>query len=600
MKFLPWALMAGLAVGCGSSSQLSSNSGLFPDGSTATTVQLRLLHDLEVESGPGSGLPGDLDFWRIVVLGPGGSVLGQTKVIPESEELWLPVDSRALQVRVDYFRTPEGALVASSLTPLQLESGQSELHLLGDPLAPVRFVRHAGGAQSKASFGPGGKQLLVNGQPLLLKGAGFDYTLEADADQGRWFSYVNDISRSGANCVRVYGIPWVFADVNKQAALLSAQLALAKEKNLYILAGAPWQPEAGDMDTVWPALVKKVQGDPNFDRLLGWCVGLEVPNSQWRQMNSTIHKVQEVMVASAMVRPVMTSLPAVSSGAVGQIRNDLPDLDWLGINNFFGRFSDAFPGPGGFLPNQARDLTSGGWTLPWVLTEYYSYDLGTNLGIPLQSLNGHSIQSELNSTLNAKNYTDSYALIKGFESTGCVGGMALNWGPPHNSQMPAFFKNMYVYRGEFKPFVNPPWTGGSVFDRLACVDAVASAYGGSVSANACPQIQLPADQDPQGISCSFKGTAVLPGASLSAEVTASDSDPLSYDWYLIGGTPGNINGPQTDPTNYGAVTSLHVGTTARVTFTAPPTRGNVYQLRVIVRDNAGGAATAVVPFAITP
>ena len=596
MRLHQLILMSLVTVGCGSIT--SSVPSAFPSPSLESSVQLRLVHDLVVESGPGSGLPDDLDFWRISALGSDGSLLNQTKPTREAGELWLQVDARATELLVEYLRSPGGPVVGVSRTPLAAGGFGYTLELLGDPTAPVRFVRALGSQRSRGVIS--GHQLLVDGQPIFLQGAGYDYTLEADSKDGSWFSYVNDVSKAGGNCLRVYGIPWVFADVNKQAALLSAQLELAKQQNLYILAGAPWQPEAGDMDSLWPAFVQKVQQDPNFDRLIGWCVGLEVPNNRWREMNLTIHKVQEVMVPSSKVRPVMTALPAVSSGAVAQIQSDLADLDWLGINNFFGRYSASFPGPGGFLPTQATDLSNGGWKLPWAVTEYYSYDLGTDLGIPSLTLNGHKVQLELNSTSNAQNYTDSLNLIRGFQASGCVGGMALNWGPPHNSQIPAFFKQMYAYRGEFKPFVNPTWTGGAAFDRLACVDAVAAGYGGSVAAKPCPRIEPPEDNDPQGITCTFKGTAVAAGSSLTASVRATDSVPLSYDWYLIGGIPGNINGVQTDPTNYGAVTSLRVGTEVQVSFTAPPTAGNVYQLRVIVRDGAGGAATAVVPFAIRP
>ncbi len=597
MRLFRLVLLSALIGGCGSNPATPGFSTSVPENGP-TSVQLRVIHDLVVESGPGSGLPEDLDSWRILALAPDGSVLNETRPTQEASELLLRIDPGATSLLIEYSRTVRGPVIGSSRTPLLPGVSEYTLELLGDPTAPVRFVRVSDGSRSRAVVN--GHQLLIDGQPVFLKGAGYDYTLEADANFGTWFSYVNDVSKAGGNCLRVYGIPWVFADVNKQAALLSAQLALAKQQNLYILAGVPWQPEAGDMDALWPALVQKVQQDPNFDRLVGWCVGLEVPNNRWPALNTTIHKVQEVMVPSAMVRPVMTALPAVSSGAVTQIQRDLSDLDWLGINNFFGRYNASFPGPGGFLPTQATDLSNGGWKLPWAVTEYYSYDIPTDLGIPSVTLNGHKIQLELNSTANAQNYTESLNLVKGFQTQGCVGGMALNWGPPHNSQIPAFFKQMYVYRGEFKPFVNPSWTGGAFFDRLACVDAVAAGYGGSVSSNPCPAIQLPADNDAQGIACTFKGTAVAPGASLSASVSATDSEPLTYDWYLIGGVPGDINGSQTDPTNYGGVFSKRVGTDAQVAFTAPPTRGNVYQLRVIVRDPSGGAATAVVPFAIQP
>jgi hypothetical protein len=204
--------------------------------------------------------------------------------------------------------------------------------------------------------------------------------------------------------------------------------------------------------------------------------------------------------------------------------------------------------------------------------------------------------------------------------------------PPHNSQVPAYWKDMFVYEGAWQIYVNPYGTGT---DRLGAVDAVTTAYGGTPPSTGTPQI-IVTDGDPQGIVASFKatetspGTVVSAGQSLTASVEASDALPLEFDWYLIGGQqvllpPSPAGGITTGPSDYpftvyGAVppvaptpandvpvTSILVGhgtttgTTVQnnsITFTMPavPT-GNVYQLRVIIRDGKGGAATAAFGFA---
>ena len=498
--------------------------------------------------------------------------------------------------------------------------------MVGNSAAPVHF------AKSDGRF-----HLIVEDNATVIKGVGFDYTLGGDTPapgNPNWFSYVNpDIANAGANTIRTYGIGWNFADPTVQAQNISAMLAYAAanstaENRIMVLAGLVYDPSQS-MTTLIPQTTAIIQNDPNYAYLLGWVIGNENPDSQYPQINSVVQLVKAQMTTDALVRPVTHAAPTVSSGEVANIKSGLPSIDWLGINTFYGQF-DATHAGGGFLNTQADNLATGGWTKPWAITEYYSYDLpspgfGNVQAMPSQNLNGQDYYLELNSTQNAANYRRSYQdyiVSANALSKGSVGGLALNWGPPHNSKLIAFWKTMYAYRGAFQAFVNPPYSIAG-FDRLECAFAVAEMYGGSLSNNAPPKIVLGTDNDPQGISCDFKATLtsnptpVAPGASLTASVIASDTDTLTFDWYLVGGTSsapppnqyvGDINGAQKNPQDYISTTSILLsgatssavaaGTQSTITFNAPAgaAQGNNYQLRVVARDGQGGAATASIGF----
>ncbi len=479
-----------------------------------------------------------------------------------------------------------------------------------------------------------GWNLIIQGKSTVLKGVGFDYTIMSDKptpDSSDWFSYVSpDIAKAGANCIRTYGLPWSAANgPEQQAALISALLKAAADGSsssnyITVLAGFVYDPTQGDMAGLMVQTMDILAKDPNFTHLLGWCVGNEIAVEQYSGLNTTIAALKAAMTTPQVTRPVMTAVANVSSGEVAVIKAQLPALDWLGINSFYGAYDDQHVFTD-FLDNQANNLSTGGWTLPWAITEYYSYDLPSPpfpgyAGMPFQTLNGQPYYLELNSTLNAQNYTDSYSqYIAGPNALakGSVGGFVLNWGPPHNSKLIAFWKEVYTYRGELKPFVNPPYSV-SGFDRLQAADAVAAMYGGSLSTQACPQIVLPSDGDRQGIECSFKATLtqnptpVAKGASLTAAVTATSSQSLTFDWYLVGGSAngytGDINASNKIPQDYTSTTTLFLGNGATtttgnshrnsLTFTAPAgaAAGNNYQLRVVIRDSQGGAATAAIGF----
>lgn len=608
---VPLLLML-LLSGCGSELESTSPAAEplpAADPGPQRSVVLELDH--EFEAGPSSGLPSSVRQLQVTPLGADRTPLEPTwSLFPQpTQTLRLPLATAFVQLG---FVEESGQVVTLELPVTELKHLWS---IPNSPLQPVVFVRHEEGVNR--TEGAADYHLLVDGLPVDLRGMGFDYTVEADSNQGNWFSYVSpQIKSAGGNSIRSYGVGWNFKNPTQQAQLISALLTLCKQastpdKKVILLAGLVFDPAQGNMGTLIPQTVQLVQKDPNFDYLGAWVIGNEIPPAQFPQLNSVINAVKTGTTVSKLARPVATAVPTVSADFVSTLKTQLPTLDWLAINNFYGQY-DASHSGGGFLNQQTQNLVQGGWSKPWAITEYYSYDLPAD-DMPHVNLNGQNYWLELNSTLNAMNYRRSYTLYvasQAAKKAGSVGGLVLNWGPPHNSRLPAFWKMTHVYRGQFKTFVNPPWTGGANFDRLECADAVAEVYGGKLSTNPCPKIVI-TDGDLQGIACDFKASLtrpnppkVAPGTQLTARVSATDNDPLTFEWYLIGGTVDNINAPQKDPYNYGAVTSFYLGTGTTsgnvntITFQAPPgaAAGNVYQLRVVIHDSHGGAATAAVAF----
>ena len=471
-----------------------------------------------------------------------------------------------------------------------------------------------------------GPTLLLNGTPVFIQGAGGPTEQRPQGGFTQFsYSYVkDDMPAAGVNSIRTYGSSFVFDDAATQAGDVKAAFDFAKgastkDTTVTVAVGlnlAPHNPNgtgAGKSGTVNYNDEKQVKAqyvlftelidliiDMDQSYQLAWIVGNEVADSPDQSTREAVYKaIDEIAVYIKTIKkstlPVMTAVPTVTATELGIINTSAPHLDWIGVNTFYGTFysqSGNISG-GGYLNTLAQTFedakTKKLWTKPWVVTEYYSYDLpGDNM--PFQTINGNDVYLELNSTLNAQNYSDSYTnYIQAAQSQGCLGGYALNWMPPIFSPLPAFWKHMYVYQGTSS-------FDQAKVDRLECVQAVATTYGGSVSTS-FPQIVLPSDNDPQGIDCAFKATqttnpdSVAPGSSLTASVTATGA--ASFDWFIIGMVGSNNPDTYPSPSNYiGSGTTND--TTNIITFTAP--QAGVYRLRVIARDGSGNAATASVPF----
>lgn len=500
----------------------------------------------------------------------------------------------------------------------------------------------------------GGWQVVADGSPLFVQGVGYDYAgpgfdwSAPTYDSGGWFSYLDpDIGPSGANVIRTYGVPRGSAfppgEAASQAETIGKMLAYAErastpQRKVWVLGGIyalglDSSTTQGDVT----AIANDVAGDPNFDNLLGWVVGYEVDPSLFGYLDGLMGALKATMTTPARCRPVMHATWSVSGTDTGRVAalQSMRNLDWLGIDAYWGHFGSTTPRDSG-LSTAAQDLRSAGWTGPWLVSEFFTYDWGSAVdpGLGTKLNGGVDYLFEANSTAKASDYAANWTQFiasNAARNLGSTGGIAIKWGPPHNSQLPGFWEQFYAYTGRQQYYVNPPWTGGTSFLRLAATDATAGIYGGDVPANPPPAIVLGDDGDPQGIDATFKegpagqSAPVAPGQTLTANVRVRDPGALTFRWYLVGGSPGlggaatQILQPGTNPQAYGQATAAQIddvdadlpGTTSQTTtggvttgtisfrMPTPVGPGNNYQLRVVVADAAGGAATAAVAFEMT-
>jgi hypothetical protein len=527
--------------------------------------------------------------------------------------------------------------------------------LLGAPAGAAAATTCPDGPVQLREAG-GGWQVVADGSPMFVQGVGYDYAgpgFDWNAptyDSGGWFSYIDpDVGAAGANVIRTYGVPRTSAfppgDAASQAETIGKMLAYADrastpQRKVWVLAGIYAQGfDSSTTQADVTAIANAVAGDPNFDNLLGWVVGYEVDPSLFSYLDGLMGALKATMTAPALCRPVMHATWSVSGTDTTRVSalQSMRNLDWLGIDAYWGHFGSTTPRDSG-LSTAAQDLHSAGWTGPWLVSEFFTYDWGSAVdpGMGTTLNGGVDYLFEANSTAKAADYANNWTQFIASDAArnlGSTGGIAIKWGPPHNSQLPGFWEQFYAYTGRQQYYVNPPWTGGTSFLRLAATDATAGIYGGNVPANPPPAIVLGGDGDPQGIDAAFKEgpgdqpAPVAPGQALTAQVRVRDPAPLTFRWYLVGGSPGlggaakQILKPGTNPQAYGQATAAQLGdadadadlpgttnqatangvTTGTISFPmpTPAAPGNNYQLRVVVADAGGGAATAAVAFEMT-
>ena len=381
---------------------------------------------------------------------------------------------------------------------------------------------------------PGGFQILRNGQPYFIRGAG--------ADERRFDS----AAAAGANSIRLWG-----------EANLGSSLDVAQALGLTVCAGFwlgqvrqgfDWD-NADALSEQRERLRATVTKYKNHPALLLWAIGNEMEDPEgkngavWNAINDLAAMVKQIDPG----HPTMTVIAEIGGEKVKNIHRLCPAIDIVGINSY-----------GGALTLAARYRELGG-TKPYILTEFGPPGIWE---IEKDLLGAFR---EPTSTEKAEIYRRIYQGAVLEQPGLCLGSYVFYWG--QKQEVTSTWFSMLLPDGS----------------RLGAADALSELWTEKPLSNRSPMIMM-VEVDKQW------GDA---GSIIEATLNVSDpeNDPLRADWllqrdlgkYWIGG------GKEEEPPTFNEAIirgDLH-GAQIRL-----PTQNGLYRLFVVVRDNHGGAATA--------
>ena len=405
--------------------------------------------------------------------------------------------------------------------------------------------------------------LLLNDKPFAVNGAGMGYSSE----QG-----IASLAAAGGNAFRTW-----------DTHALDAQLEAAARYGLMVLVGLDLGKELQGFDyndrtaveqqhDRLMAIVNKYRDHPN---VLGWILGNE-PNlmvggdgqlvpanplvyTSIGKLASAINKVDPhhpVTVAFAFT-------PTLADDITAAVQ-EIPDLDFVSLQAY------------GALPVIPQVVENLGSSLPFMITEYGP--LGhwempaTDWGREIEEPSGHKAQG-MRGRMNGTVIEDPTGRM--------IGSFAFLWGQKQE-RTPTWY-GLFLESGE----------------RTASVDELTRVWTGDWPDNRAPaawSIELQRE---------VAGASVRVGAGervlASAVINDPENDALTVRWELLGEVDDRSHGGHFEQTpDTVALSNMEeqtVGEAFQLAFDAPAQAGE-YRLFVYAVDEAGGAATANIPFLV--
>jgi hypothetical protein len=386
----------------------------------------------------------------------------------------------------------------------------------------------------------GGWQLLRDGKPYVIKGAGGGASKEL-------------LAKIGGNSFRTWG-----------TRDLDAQLDEAQRLGLTVTVGLPLRQDGRGFSYNDEAAVaqqrehvrQEVLKYKDQPAVLAWAIGNEI-EAYGKGDNAAVWKaINDIAVMIHQIDPNHPTMTVTAELGGERLRNLLKyctDVDIFGVNSY----------------GQARTIhkryTAGGGTKPFVVTEFGP------AGIWEIPKNDFGMYPEQTSTRKGEVFRLAWVENVQQHPELCLGGYAFLWGN--------------------KQEATSTWFGMLLPDgtRLESVDVITELWTGKPPENRVPKIEPIEVAQPQPLE---------PGATIDAAVKATDAenDPLKIEWLLhreqtefkTGGQPEKL------PESFPAAIVSTSDDGRRVQVKLPPEPGG-YRLFVYVRDDHGGAATANVP-----
>ncbi len=380
-----------------------------------------------------------------------------------------------------------------------------------------------------------GFQLMRNGQPYLIKGAG------GDGDKTM-------LRAIGANSFRTWGADNLedkLAEAQKLGLSVTIGIWLGHKEHGFDYHNAA---QVRDQFNSAKAAIDRYKNSP---ALLMWGIGNEMEMG-FPDDPAVWKAIEEIAAYAKKIdpnHPTMTVVAEIGGSKVRNINKYCPSIDVIGINSYGGATS---------IPQ--RYVQAGG-TKPYVLTEFGPP------GTWEQGKNAWGVVPELSSTEKGARYADAWnKAIAGKPLA--LGGYAFTWG--NKQEATATWYGMLLPDGS----------------RLAAVDDLSQIWTGRAPVNRVPVIRsLKVTQDKVPAASTVRATL---------DAVDPEKDPLQVSWILQADPSNDATGGATQaaPPTYPEAIVKSSTTAAEVKM---PAFGGAYRLFATVHDGKGGAAIVNVP-----
>lgn len=386
-----------------------------------------------------------------------------------------------------------------------------------------------------------GYQLVRNGEPFYIKGAGGTGDLKMLAEYG-------------GNSIRTWGVDqWdeTFEQAEKYGLTVFAGLWLDQERQGFDYS------DSVAVNKQFQSFKEAILKYKDHPSLLMWGIGNELDlNYSNKKVWDAVEQVASYIKEVDGKHPITTTTAFIEQEEVDLIKAKCPSIDLLSINAYAG------------VPAISKFLNDFGWDGPYIVAEWGTFGHwevpNTKWNEPIE------FTSSVKAELYDKTYRDHI-----LTDPNCIGAYTFLWGAKQE-KTPTWY-GMFLPSGE----------------KTEAIDVIHNLFKGEFPENRTPSL------DSLTINGANPYTSVIlePGSTNEAIVYTADpeNDQLKIVWELLEETTDKrMGGDEENKPN--AVSNFIVNSDgAKITFKAPSKKGP-YRLFVYVYDQKGSGAHANIPF----
>lgn len=404
-------------------------------------------------------------------------------------------------------------------------------------------------SQVHISQNNGHYQLIVNGQPFYVKGAGLE------------FGNQEQLALYGGNSFRTWQ-----TDNGQESG--KHVLDRAQRNGLFVTMGIHMESERNGFDyndskavaLQFERIKSEVIQYKNHPALLMWAIGNELNlGSSNPLVWNAVNQITQMIHQLDPNHPVMTPLAGFDAELIRLIKSRANSLDLIGIQLY------------GDIANIQEKLRASNWQGAYMVTEWgptghWEVPL-TNWGAPIED----------NSTQKADLLDKRYRQYILTDQRQCLGSYVFLWGQKQE-RTPTWY-GMFLETGE----------------STEAVDMMSTLWTGTPPSNRSPRIS----SFQIGSQHAFDNIKLNADFIYSAQIHVADADydALSFHWEIMQESEAKSIGGDYEAVPAMVGSELSDSVNGTIQFKAPSFAGN-YRLFVYVYDGKGHAAHANIPFQV--